>query len=338
MNDAAQPNEQSLLPPWEAFKADYVEAGIPCLYAVSANPEVQVFTDAGAARLGFRIELTDPNAKPAPSQLQEIVISEVTVEGKRHLEVSTASKALFPNFYYLAADTLADFAGGASALASLEASISRWEALLDQVPVLSEERQAGLFGELWFLGQLIQQHGDIAVQSWTGPTRQAHDFRIGNFEFEVKTTNSSKRVHTINGLGQLEPSPDCTLYLISIQVGDAGSGGETLADQIDEIANTIISESAKAAFSSLLERAGYRAKDAALYPKRRRLRSEPTAIHVIDGVPRLTHAAVAGVPSAYAPALISGVIYNIDVSGLGVPASHSDFQNVIQCASGGVEE
>lgn len=234
--------------------------------------------------------------------------------------------------------TLADFAGGASALASLEASISRWEALLDQVPVLSEERQAGLFGELWFLGQLIGQHGDIAVQSWTGPTRQAHDFRIGNFEFEVKTTNSSKRVHTINGLGQLEPSPDCTLYLISIQVADAGSGGETLADQIDAIANLIASESAKSSFSVLLERAGYLAKDAALYPKRRRLRSEPTAIRVIDGVPRLTNAAIAGISATYAPALISGVIYNIDVSGLGVPEGHSDFRNVIQCISGGVEE
>lgn len=329
MSGGALHEKESLLPPWEAFKADYVDSGIPCVYALSESPKVQVFTDAGAARLGFRIELVDPAEKPAPSPLQEISISEVSVGGKRHLEVFTNSRALYPNFYYLTADTLADFAGGAKALNALAASVARWEALLGQVPVLSDERQAGLFGELWFLDQLRKHHGDSAVTSWTGPTRQAHDFRVGNSEFEVKTTSATKRVHTINGVSQLEPSPGCSLYLISIQVADAGSGGKTLPDQVGEILGALATEPARVAFVELLEKAGYRSKDAALYPKRRRLRSEVAAIHVIDGVPRLTSGAIASIPAAYSPNLVGNVIYNIDVSGMGITQSHSGFAAVL---------
>ncbi|MBY2942818.1 PD-(D/E)XK motif protein [Rhizobium leguminosarum] len=170
-----------------------------------------------------------------------------------------------------------------------------------------------------------------AVASWVGPDRQAHDFRVGAREFEVKTTSSSKRVHTINGIGQLQPSANCTLYLISIQLTDAGTGGRSLPELADTL-KTVMPAADVERYNDRLKASGYSASHAVHYPRRRRLRSDMAMIQVEDGTPRITAACLAALPPSFASERIVTVTYDVDVSGLGVTDGSEQFLAIISRA------
>lgn len=215
---------------------------------------------------------------------------------------------------------------------ALEQAIGLWDSLVEEVTILSEERQAGLFGELLLLERLLTNGTPNAVMSWVGPDRQPHDFRIGAREFEVKTTSGAKRVHTINGLGQLQPSVDCTLYLISIQLADAGSGGRSLPELAEEVKTALPIVDLKH-YDRRLAASGYIEKHAPHYTRRRRLRSEMAMIQVGEGVPRLTALGLSALPSGFVPERISAVTYDADMSGLGFLDGTEAFLSIIPRAA-----
>jgi hypothetical protein len=317
-----------LLPLWEEILRDYVEPGLPHRLIVRTSPGLHVFTDSSASRLGARFELAaDAPAAPA-SKFEQIVVSDVGADGRRWLEVSTSVPKLFESFYRLLTQITAAVVNGIAAHDALEQSIGLWETLVQEISLLSEERQAGLFGELLFLERLLLNGTSSAVASWVGPDRQAHDFRAGAREFEVKTTSSLKRVHTINGIGQLQPSADCTLYLISIQLTDAGTGGRSLPELADTL-KTVMSAADLKLYNERLQASGYAASHAMHYPRRRRLRSEMAMIQVEDGTPRITAACLAALPASFAPERIGTITYDIDVSGLGVTDGSEQFLEII---------
>jgi hypothetical protein len=98
----------------------------------------------------------------------------------------------------------------ARAVLALESSLALWRALLQTSALLSEEKQVGLAGELWLLERLLRGLGPRALDAWVGPGGQSHDFRLGDFEFEVKATSGTRRVHMINGLNQSLGTPRTT--------------------------------------------------------------------------------------------------------------------------------
>jgi hypothetical protein len=199
---------------------------------------------------------------------------------------------------------------------------------------MSEETQAGLFGELWLLERLIGAQGVDALDAWVGPVRQPHDFRLGDVELEVKTTSGAKRIHTINGLGQLQPSLDCSLYIVSLKLANAGAGGQTLPEAVASIeAGLSSSHAALLRFRAALATVGYDPLDAALYSRRRRLRDAAVLIPVTDGTPRLTSEAMAQIDPRFAPDRISGVVYSVDVEGFGFPDGTDAFHAVVPAAS-----
>lgn len=238
------------------------------------------------------------------------------------VEVSTGARPLFRHFYaFMECVCEAVVREAASPLAALERALREWHSLLRTAGALSDERQIGLFGELWFLDRLIDADGPTAVDAWVGPFRQAHDFRRGGEEFEVKTTTNESRRHHIHGLGQLSPSPERSLTLISIQIAPGGTGGATLP----EMAAMVLSKlrrwpDAQGRLKTLLEDVlGLREADYPLYPRRWQLRSTPMSIPVADGCPRLVPNALATLPPAFVPDRISEVIYVVNVDGLGSP-------------------
>jgi hypothetical protein len=181
--------------------------------------------------------------------------------------------------------------------------------------------------------------GVAALQAWTGPRRQSHDFRLADGEFEVKTTSGSGRVHTINGLGQLVPSVGFDLYVVSLQVTHAGSGGATLAEAVEQIVAELGHGSdAERIFFELLTLSGYRPADAPRYPRRRRLLGPPLLVPVVDGCPRLTPEAIAVLPAAFAAERIRDVTYRIDLHGLGVPDGDPRFLEVLPASPVGAGE
>ncbi|MBP0496013.1 PD-(D/E)XK motif protein [Pararoseomonas indoligenes] len=319
-----------VVPAWEAFSRDYIETGIPCVVVVRATPYVTVFLDEGATRLGGHLEIAPTTAIPI-SPLEEVSFLEVLFDGRRCLELSTCRPELYRTFFFM----LAEVASGAvldgeSPIASLDRSLRNWSALLRHPETLSEERQIGLFGELWLLRRLVRSLGVAALQAWTGPRRQSHDFRLAHSEFEVKTTSGSGRIHTVNGLGQLVPSTGFDLYVVSLQITHAGSGGATLAEAVEEIAAELgLGSEAERTFFELLTLSGYHSTDAPRYPRRRRLLGPSLLVPVVAGFPRLTPEAIAVIPSSFAAERIRDVTYRIDLHGLGVPDGDPRFLEVL---------
>lgn len=316
------------LPAWEELRRDYVETGLPHRLIVRPSPGILVFTDDGAARLGARFELPSSAPAAAPSTLEQIEVADVTADGRRWLEVSTTAPRLYESFYRLVGQVADAVLDDVAPHTALERAVELWDTLVAHSSVLSEERQAGLFGELMFLDRLLGAGVADAVSAWTGPDRQAHDFRVGSIEFEVKTTSSARRVHTINGVGQLSPSVDCRLYLASLQLADAGTGGRTLAEFVDDL-RARVPAGELAAFEARLEASGYAERHRAHYARRRRLRSPIALIAVEDGVPRLTATALAALPAGYASERIGAITYEIDVTGLGHPDGSPEFLAVL---------
>ncbi len=316
------------LPSWEDFHRDYLDPGLPHRLVVRASPGVYAFTDAAAARLGARFELPSSAPGSDPSALEQIVIADVSADGRRWLEISTTSSALYENFYRLIGQISEGVLAGAEPQLALSEAVSLWDSLLERAKVLSEERQAGLFGELLLLERLLRADVPNAVSTWVGPDRQAHDFRSGEFEFEVKTTSGAKRIHTINGLGQLVPSLGCRLYLLSMQTTEAGSGGRSLPELVDEVRALVPAGDVKG-FDARVQASGYVERHRAHYARRRRLRTDMVLIPVEDGVPRIVPEALSSLPALYAPDRIRSVVYEIDVTSLGHVDGSTEFLAVI---------
>jgi len=317
-------SESVALPRWAAIKKDYIDLGLPHRLVLRSTPGLHVFTDAAGARIGARFEVANETPHSVPSKLQQITVQDVMADGKRWLEVAASSPALFESFYRLIEQISAAVLLGEPAQAALDSAVGAWDTLVQQISLLSEERQAGLFGELLFLERLLLNGTVNAIDAWVGPNRQPHDFRIGSNEFEVKTTGGQARVHTINGLTQLQASTACSLYLISIQLTDGGAGGILLPELVHQL-RQVVSASDLLEFNRRLKAAGYEDSHAAHYPRRRRLRSKMAMIAVLDGTPRLTAQALALLPAEFATSRISDLTYRADFTGLGVLDGTAEF-------------
>ncbi len=316
MSSASQ-TPRLLLPDWAEFERDYVVGGVPHTYVVRPAPFVGLFVESGATKLGARFA-TESDAVPTPITA-EIDVALRIIEGRRMIEVSTSSRPLFANFFGLVAEVVsAVICEGRQERIALAEAVARWQSLLSRKPLMSIETQAGLFGELWCLEQLAQRAPAEALDAWIGPTQQAHDFRFGNIELEVKTTGGTRRIHLINGATQLEPSTGCTLFLLSLQLAAAGAGGSTLGETVarsEQLMATVAG--ARERLNSLLERVGWSSADAQLYPTRWRLRTEPRLIEVAPGVPRITRNSLATLAADFPSERLGHIVYAIDVEGLG---------------------
>lgn len=94
--------------------------------------------------------------------------------------------------------------------------------------------QVGLFGELLVLRSLmIPTLGPVAVEQWSGPDAERHDFVGGQLHIEVKTTRKSRPEHEISRLDQLRVPSGCRLLFISVQLEESVGGDESLATQVD---------------------------------------------------------------------------------------------------------
>lgn len=110
--------------------------------------------------------------------------------------------------------------------------VDRWREMLNdsRQPLLGESQLSGLYGELIFLERLVAHHGASALEAWTGPQGNRHDFECANASFEVKTTtNHNNMVVSFHGVRQLEVANNVPLYVVAHQV-ERVPGAESLPD------------------------------------------------------------------------------------------------------------
>jgi len=110
---------------------------------------------------------------------------------------------------------------GCSFEVSLASSLKEYRSLV-AAEELNQNVIVGLLGELLTFEEIRKEFGyDFAVHSWHSKHDAIHDFDMGTWDLEVKTTTRTDRVHKISSINQLENSPGRPLHLLSIQLCEA---------------------------------------------------------------------------------------------------------------------
>lgn len=317
-------------PTWDEFAA-HIRSPAPVLVRLRGVPSVDLFVDNNGGRIGLRVASSDLATDSLPeSPFTALRIAMVRLDEGNHLEVATMVSDLYPYFFAFAL-SIADGVqlDGAAPAVALRRSLRAWRALFEQLVLLTPERQLGLLGELWLLDRLVDVHGAAALDAWTGPRGEAHDFRIGNYEFEVKTTSGEHRTHMISGDSQLIASPGHDLYLLSLQFAAGGPSSRSVLDAVEALRSRMTSLHAASRFEQILESTFQLSlSNLGHYTRRMQLRSRPYLVPVSDSFPRITHADVLSLPR---PEMVrvSDVRYRVDVEGLGWEDEAAEFLAVL---------
>jgi hypothetical protein len=315
---------------WEHLD-EAVERGVPARIAISGEPKLELMI----GERGETLALLIPSLREvslSPRRFESIGLDYIQIDGIRYIRVFTATRSLFPEFYVLISE-IADMIQieKKDPLEAVDDRLESWQALLGVISLLSSDRQTGLMGELWVLQRLIAAIGPKAVDTWTGPLCETHDFRFGDFELEVKTTRNKRRLHVINGLEQLVASPGRRLYLLSLQF--APSNGESvfsLRNLVDAVRNLLKNAPHQLAlFNSFLrDRCSYNEGHREHYCTTFHLRSNPMLIHVDDTFPRLKRENLRGALGALEQR-ITDLQYTVDVEALGIVDNTPEFLAVL---------
>ena len=314
-------NPDARLIPWETFQSTFLDPPLGAEIPVAGEPDLSILVQPGGGRLALRLPIAEWS--PPDTRMRAVRFAR---DGEQLLLAATDPQ-LFQAFYALMLD-ISDRVqlDRIPVLEAVEQALRVWRRLLAGLGGLTHEKQVGLTGELWALVRLLDATGPEALGSWTGPLREAHDFRFGTDEIEVKTTSDERRRHLISRLEQLQPSPDRSLWILSIQVARAGPGeGWTLAEQVRAVRDRLAETSAlQPRFSQLLELAGWSDEDAAIYPDRWQLRTDPLIVRVDDNCPRITKTLLEEAVGE-ASRRIDNVSYRVDLEGLGDPDGGVNF-------------
>jgi len=294
---------------------DYFRAGVPAGFTLSAELRARLEIDPPHHEL--RLICPATGATPDVTAFERIEIERTAIVGEQGewFILRVRADRMHYEAYVLIESIVDQLRSGASFRHSVSESVAGLKGLLASRKRLTDEKEAGLIGELLLLRHLIVSEGeDAAVQSWLGPLSEEHDFGFETIDAEVKTTRSEGRIHQIGSENQLQPTGDRPLYLVSIQITLAGQAENafTLGDLISSVRQHL--ERTRRTFDSALERLGWVDADADLYRSRFQLRAEPRAYLVDADFPAITGARLdSAVPQRH---LVSSVSYRVDVAKL----------------------
>lgn len=125
------------------------------------------------------------------------------------------------------------------ALLKISTKINYWKRLFSKVTgeLLNSQQQSGLYGELYFLNELLEHKIDhsLVIDGWHGPFGANQDFWYNGIAVEVKTSKSNKPSIKISNEYQLDISGLNELYLIFYKINMYQGGTDTLFKIIAEI-------------------------------------------------------------------------------------------------------
>jgi hypothetical protein len=304
---------------WDNFRNTVFLRGQQRIHRVSDSPRVDIFADGVANRIGIWLDITaGATLPPELSALALITARTVCREGRDLLEVSTDTPSIQRQFYHFAlavAERLTVEHRPATEAVAME--LQCFADLLAEKPLLGIERQIGLLGELLLLERLVDAGGPDILNSWVGPAGEPHDFRTQQREFEVKTTVSTRRVHTIHGTDQMLPSPACSLFLISVLLGPSGAAkGFSLTSKVSELTQRLGASPAHLIkFTDAVGTCGYRESDKAHYSRAFILRRPLAVVPVDSAFPAITRNAIQTALGSLA-SRVESIQYDVDVEGL----------------------
>jgi len=176
--------------------------------------------------------------------------------------------------------------------------LEKWRMLFEKIGQqgLSDESQAGLYGELYFLRKFMNnaRNNLFCIESWKGPEKAVQDFQYSNWAVEVKTSQSKNQQKIyISNERQLDTTviPELFLYHLSLEVRD--DFGESLNYIISEITDFLESDTAALnLYRMKLLESGYFSYHSHLYEKSCYSIRKEGIFHISDGFPRLTEGSI----------------------------------------------
>ncbi|NMG20917.1 PD-(D/E)XK motif protein [Brasilonema bromeliae] len=191
-----------------------------------------------------------------PSDGENYVTLQLVLTQNRYADIFTS----------LVDDVIEGVAGKQKEKAALEEFIirlRRWQSFFKQHSPdgLSKTQQQGLYGELWFLRQVIipQLGSRQSIQYWTGPRGTQQDFQFPNCAVEVKTTVEKQHQKlSISSERQLDGTGTGTLILVHLSLDVRQGRGESLPDIVNSVRILVQNDPiAKEELETLLLEVGY---------------------------------------------------------------------------------
>lgn len=152
---------------------------------------------------------------------------------------------------------------GQAATTAFIARLKRWQNFLEKhnPEGLSEIAQQGLYGELWFLRQVVLPYLQPidGVKCWTGPKRTQQDFQFTGCAVEVKTTGTKQhQTLLIASERQLDDTETGTIVLLHLSLDLRQGQGKTLTEMVDSVRSLVTNDAiAKDELENLLFEVGY---------------------------------------------------------------------------------
>ena len=172
------------------------------------------------------------------------------------------------------------------------AQYKKWLRLLQQIGngLLPLHSQKGLIGELLYLADLINRHGETkALGEWGGPEGADQDFNFEDGWAEVKTTIIAGTSVQVSSLQQFDRSDEGTLIVYFLdKISSTGTTTISLNEAIKLVATKLLTQSNKDLFELKLAKCGYQSKNADEYSSYRFKLSEKRMYCVSSDFPRLT--------------------------------------------------
>lgn len=303
---------------WSILEGNYISPGLPIEQPMVMDPDLRLVFAPAPPRLGLRLRIPEGQVLSNAPALSNVTFRTVHLAGKRYVEVVTSSPDLFRAIYALTNDVMARISDGQhDALLALESSLSAFQQLVAQARQISKEKAIGLFGEIVVLERLLASGAPDAA-CWIGQDRECHDFRLGLHELEVKTTTANVREHQIHGLNQMTPTPGHSLSLVSVRLGNPGSGpGRSLNDVVDAVRAMLPGHPSRASFERALAEAGYDTSHAEC-AVRYQLNADITEVFIEEDFPLISHEWLQDVLGSHSTR-IRNVSLTLNLEGLGRP-------------------
>lgn len=313
------------LPPFEEIEAA-LASDAPRRLGLNTSRNFSLIIEPEHGALWLLCPIGDQSL-PIPSQTSVINTSVRKIGDESNYQIGSRFFPLLREVYYFLGGVVHRAEKSGEALPDVIAGeLAAWEALLRMPSSMDRNQVIGLLGELWVLWRLMQNLGAHAIDCWTGPASEQHDFRLAADDLEIKTTISHSRDHAISGLDQLVTTEQRSLSVVSIQLKPAGGGpGISLRDAIGRISHHLSGDPVSLKkFNDRLMAIGYRHDDDSRYSDRYCLRSDPTLVPVNSGFPRITAESLSVVLTSSSLRRIRKVIYTANLDGMGMTLDSRD--------------
>jgi hypothetical protein len=125
--------------------------------------------------------------------------------------------------------------------------LAKWQTLFERLGQqgLTAEAQRGLFGELFFLREFLNNTTDknYCINSWQVPSNTVQDFHHGNWAVEIKTThgNNHQKIQ-ISSERQLDDSLIPNIFLFHLSLDIRNNHGDTLNDMVGWVENFLVND------------------------------------------------------------------------------------------------